>query len=432
MFCVGAMVLARAAPEAPGLVGALAPRNVSRPAAARPAAAIYADIGTPSARSLLASGFAPDEVIDRRSAARTTSGRALFSFRLAPDPTGATLSLLVRAAPGVAPHQVMLSINGTEPRPLQIPANWTLLKLTLPESSLASGRNRLEFISGPAGGLALDEVRIAPVSGSAELNVGGPGARQSLTKGWGSDETIGGRSAARLRPPSADLSVRLRPLATDYVLGVFGMSEAGQTGSLSVEVNGAKPGLLRLGESYGPAFVRVPRTALQVGTNEIKLGVAPNAHFAVDLLTLRPVEATVFIDVGTTEARQNLAAGFSVDEVFDHGTGAWSDAASSKLIVWLKPNASVYRMSVRASAFGAVAPLKVDVGLNGKPLGSFSAASSFDSYDLAIPAGQLREGQNILEFYYASTRQPSAVNRASRDTRHLALRWDWLEIVPGP
>ena len=434
LACVGAMVIARPASDAPGFIGDLAPRTMSRPVAARPASGVTIDLGTPSARPSLSTGFAPDEIIDGRSSAKTSSGRAAISVPLSPDPVSVTVSMLARTAPGVAPQQLTLSINGIDSRVIAIPTDWTLLKLIVPEASLASGRNQFELLSSqPNGGVAIDEFRIEPASGRVELNIGAPGTRQVMTKGWGSDETIGGRSAARLRPPSAELSVRLRPLATDYVLGVFAMSETDDKSErLGVHVNAAKPGLLAPGDHYGPTFVRVPRSAVLAGENAIKLIVAPNAHFAVDLLTLRPIESDVFVDIGASEARQNLAAGFSVDESFELGSVAWSDAAVSRVVAWLKPVPGAYRLSVRASALGAIAPLAVTAQLNGKPLGSFSAGAGFDTHDLPIKPEQLRDGQNVLEFHYGATRQPREIDPASRDTRDLALRYDWLEIVPAP
>lgn len=434
LACVGAMVIAKPEADAPGFIGDLSPRSVSRPLAPRPSSALAADLGTPNVRSLIAAGFSADELVDGRSVARTISGRAGLSVPLSPDPIGVAVTILARTAPSVAPHPVTLSVNGVDSRVLAIPADWTLLKLTIPEASIASGRNLFELLSShPTGGIVVDELRIDPLSARVELNIGAPGTRQSLTKGWGSDEVIGGRSAARLRPPSAEVSVRLRPLATDYVLGVFAMSETeDKSVRLGVHVNASMPGLLAPGEHYGPTFVRIPRSAVLAGENAIKLLVASNAHFAVDMLTLRPIESGVFVDVGTAEARQNLAGGFSVDENFELGTVAWSDALVSHVIVWLKPVPGAYRLSVRASALAAVAPLAVNVQLNGKPLGAFSAKAGFDTHDLPIRAEQLHDGQNVLEFRYGATRQPRESDPSSRDTRNLGLRYDWLEIVPVP
>lgn len=434
LACVGAMIIAKPGADAPGLISDAATRTMSRPAAPRPAAALAANIGTPSARPFLSIGFGPDEVIGRRTAARTVLGRAVISAPLSPDPSGVTLSLLARTSPRVAPHAVTLSVNGVESKVLTIPGDWALLKVMVPGTALTSGRNQFELISSnSAGGIALDEFRIDPTSARVELNVGAPGVRQALTKGWGSDEIIGGRSAARLRQPNAELSVRLRPLPTDYVLGVIAMSETDdKSARIGVEVNAVKPGLLAPSDHYGPSFVRISRSAVQSGENLIKLAVAPNAHFALDMLTLRPIEAGVFVDLGTAEGRQSLAAGFSGDEAFEHGTGVWSDAPASRVVVWLAPLPGPYRLSMRASAFGALAPLAVSAQLNGKSLGSFSVGAPFDTYDLPIPAGQLRDGQNVLEFAYGATRQPRQNDPASRDARDLALRYDWLEVVPAP
>jgi hypothetical protein len=434
LACVGAMLIAKPEAEAPGFIGDLSPRTVSRPLAARPAAALAADIGTASGRALLTAGFAADEVIGGRSVAKTVSGRATVTVPLSPDPVGLTLTLLARTAPGIGPHPVTLSINGIDSRPLAIPADWTVLKLAVPEASIASGRNQFEFLSSHAGGgVLLDEFRVDPLSARVELNVGAPGTRQALTKGWGADEVIGGRTAARLRPPSAELIVKLRPLPTDYVLGVIAMSETDDKSvRLGVHVNAAMPGMLAPASHYGPTFVRIPRSAVLAGENTIKLNLAANAHFAVDMLTLRPIEAEAFIDVGTTEARQNLGGGFSVDEQFELGTSAWSDARTSRVLVWLKPSPQAYRLSVRASALAVIAPVSVTAQLNGKALGSFSAPSGFHTHDLPIPAEQLRDGQNVLEFSYGATHEPRESDSSSRDTRDLALRYDWLEIVPGP
>jgi hypothetical protein len=294
---------------------------------------------------------------------------------------------------------------------------------------LTSGRNQLELRSAlPAGGLVLDTLRVDPNSARVELNIGSPNWHGSLTKGWSGDDVIGGRSAARLRPPAGELSVRLRPIGTDYVLGVLAMSESEEKSSrIGLEINGARPGLLAPGDHYGPSFVRIPRASLQVGTNAIKLAV-DGGHFAIDYMSLRPLESGVFLDIGGPEARQNLVAGFSGDEE----TTTWSDAPSSRVAVWLTPVPTPYRLSLRAAALGALDPLTVTVHVNGKVLGSFTASSNFGTHDLAIAANLVRDGENLVDFTYAETRQPSRVKPSSRDTRHLALRYDWLEIVPAP
>jgi hypothetical protein len=431
--CVAAMALGKPNPEAPGFVGDISPRKVSLPAALRPMPIIRADIGAPSARPLLAGGFGPDERIGKRSAASTIAGRANLVLPLYPDPAGVTLSLLARTASGVAPHSVTLVVNGGEARALAVTAgDWLMHKIVLPESTLVSGRNQVEILSEvPTGGLALDLLRIDSASAQLAFDVGAPTTRQWMTKGWGSDETIGGRSAARLRPPNGELMVRLRPVAADYVLGILAMSEGvDKSLHLPVEVNSAKPGMLAPAGEYGPSFLRIPRSALHVGENVIKLVVAPNAHFAIDFLVLQPIETDVFLDIGTPEGRQNLGKGFSVDETSGLGTSTWSDAPSSHIVVWMAPLATPYRLSVHASALPPLAPLGVEVTLNGKSLGSFLAGPHPDTYDMDVPAGTAKDGQNVIEFKYAATRQPRQVDARSQDTRHLALRYDWLELTP--
>jgi hypothetical protein len=352
-----------------------------------------------------------------------------MALPLYPDPAGVTLSLLARTAPGIGPHTVKLTMNGADVGTLPIPTDWSVLKLTLPENLLASGRNQLEFSSViPTGGLAIDELRIDPHSARGELDIGTATARAALTKGWSGDDVIGGRSAARLRPPAGELAVRLRPVGTDYVLGVVAMSESNMKSSgISVEINGARPGSLVPAQHYSPSFVRIPRDALQAGANAIRLGV-DGGHFAIDYLSLRPLDSNVFLDIGSHEARQNLVAGFSGDE----DTTTWSDAPSSRIAAWLAPLPTAYRLVVRAAALGAIAPLTVTAQVNGKPLGSFTAAVNFGTHALPIAQNLLRNGENFVDFTYAETRQPSKVNPSSLDVRHLALRYDWLEIAPAP
>jgi hypothetical protein len=39
-------------------------------------------------------------------------------------------------------------------------------------------------------------------------------------------------------------------------------------------------------------------------------------------------------------------------------------------------------------------------------------------------------GINQVAFSYARTAQPSAMLPGSKDARHLALRFDWIELFP--
>jgi hypothetical protein len=71
------------------------------------------------------------------------------------------------------------------------------------------------------------------------------------------------------------------------------------------------------------------------------------------------------------------------------------------------------------------------IAVNGRALDSVPIGAEFETINLDLPAGLLDDGANTLTLRYAATRRPSAFVPASRDTRELAVRLDWIDVEPN-
>ena len=78
-----------------------------------------------------------------------------------------------------------------------------------------------------------------------------------------------------------------------------------------------------------------------------------------------------------------------------------------------------------------MAPVAVEVKLNGHRLGTLAIAEAIALHELAVPKEALASGKNQLELAYARTAQPRATMKGSEDARALAVRYDWLALAPA-
>jgi hypothetical protein len=134
-------------------------------------------------------------------------------------------------------------------------------------------------------------------------------------------------------------------------------------------------------------------------------------------------------DLGSEEAQRFQASGFGADEETDGRSAVWSDGPRSKL--WFRfdgQGADGCRLELVTAAFAPALPLQVEVGLNGRSLGSFAPEGDWRETRLAVPRDALANGTNALEFTYSNSVPVSGASDALLESRALALRFDTIDL----
>ena len=159
-----------------------------------------------------------------------------------------------------------------------------------------------------------------------------------------------------------------------------------------------------------------------------------------DLVALLPQAAirspTSFIDLGSTEGRTHLRAGWS---------GSWSrkrDGAQPVTFVWgIGKHSTVEFTAYRAQdltltfrclpfRYAGAPTQRIRVLLNGSAAAEVPLRFGLHEYQTALPASLVVAGRNRLRFEYAYATRPSEVDPASEDLRPLAVAWDYLRFHP--
>lgn len=159
----------------------------------------------------------------------------------------------------------------------------------------------------------------------------------------------------------------------------------------------------------------------------------PFFDFATSFPQAQQRVATRGIDFGTEAARPLLVAGWSADVQGPDASIVWGHGAFSSLR-FFQLAAGELRLRFRCRPYnepGAPAQ-RVAFWVNGEKLGELELpAGGFASHELAIPAGAVREGDNLLELRYGRFTRPPAGPDGARDPRYLAVAWDWLALTPA-
>jgi len=156
-----------------------------------------------------------------------------------------------------------------------------------------------------------------------------------------------------------------------------------------------------------------------------------NECTSVSLTKSLPTAATLsetwLVDVGAPGQRQPLLEGWSGDERWNgQDTFVWGIGSASTLVVHRYGNSGVrLRFRCAPAPLSGVPHQTVNARINGISLPPVRLSAGFAVYELAIPAGAMRLGANVIEWRYASWGAPPN----SPDTRPLAVAWDWIEFV---
>jgi arylsulfatase A-like enzyme len=137
---------------------------------------------------------------------------------------------------------------------------------------------------------------------------------------------------------------------------------------------------------------------------------------------------TRFLDLGTPEARPHLVSGWSIDELWRGKTSfVWAMGEAATLrFTRFSPGAFTLYFRCRPIDIADAPPQEIAVLVNGTRVGLTRLEPDFQSYEMTIPAGVLRPGENRMELQFAHFRAEPPAPRGAPAKRRLAVAWDWI------
>lgn len=109
----------------------------------------------------------------------------------------------------------------------------------------------------------------------------------------------------------------------------------------------------------------------------------------------------------------------------------WSEGAESELIVWL-PEKTAYtgELRVRPFCFPGAAPQSLQLFVNDRPLKQWTfSKDQWSRIRFPVPAGLVQKGLNRFRFRYGYNARPSEVFPNNRDSRRVALAYDYFKLT---
>lgn len=137
---------------------------------------------------------------------------------------------------------------------------------------------------------------------------------------------------------------------------------------------------------------------------------------------------TRFLDLGTPEARPHLLSGWSIDELWRGKTSfvwAMGEAATLRFTRFSRGAFTLY-FRCRPIDLADAPPQEIAILVNGTRVGLTRLEPDFQSYEMTIPAGVLRPGENRMELRFAHFRAEPPAPRGAPAKRRLAVAWDWI------
>jgi hypothetical protein len=225
------------------------------------------------------------------------------------------------------------------------------------------------------------------------------------------------------------LRVGFQPLVGEaYALSAIVRVEGTGAGRLQTAWDGQAIGTWDVASSWALVSSPIPASALAGEKHEVLLspkGLPKDAVLRFDSVAVLPVTDDLHFEAAT-ESAGHLVEGFAIPE----SRFVWSNGQRSIIGGVLEPASGPYELTVRGSAYSPLAPISVQVSVNGKSVGSATVTKRPDDIAWQIPAGVLRAGTNQLAFEYSNTGQPSKLKPGSKDDRALAMRFISVNLAP--
>lgn len=250
----------------------------------------------------------------------------------------------------------------------------------------------------------------------------------SGSKGLRRETTPDGRRTARLEGDRASLRVALEPVPGEaYAVSAIVRID-GSPGKLVATYNGQALDSWGLTSRWALFSAEIPEGALSGEKHELGFETSALPKDAVvrfDSVAVLPVGDELRFTTGT-ESPGHLIEGFSMPEA----QFTWSDGPRSVIGGVLNPASGAYELSIRGSAYAQIAPINVQLTVNGKAVGGATVSKKSEDIVWQIPGPSLRNGVNELAFEYSKTGQPSTLKPGSKDERSLAMRFVSVALAP--
>ncbi len=297
-------------------------------------------------------------------------------------------------------------------------------------------------------------VAAAPGGAGSHLDLGTLPVRSALERGWNALTRLDGRTVALTTAATAALSAQAAAGERPSALAAVARShhlEKGQTLKAVVSVGDQDIASWSVGADWALFSAVVPDEALSADATAIAFkltvegpdgqpvadswsavssGLAP--AMAVDYLRLGPLPDAAGVDLNTPWGRAQLLTGFwPVERAGGDQMAAWSRGLRSSLGVVLDPGSAGYVLKLYGYAFEPLAPLGVELRINGKSTGTVEIGE-LNEYLYDIPADALVTGANTIELIYPRSARPADELPGASDARDLALRLYAVALVPEP
>ena len=141
------------------------------------------------------------------------------------------------------------------------------------------------------------------------------------------------------------------------------------------------------------------------------------------------------VDFGNPRREFALLTGWFGNERWgeDGPTMQWTSDRESSIVLWLgAPVARVLELRMHPLLYPGSPPQTVSVEVNGAIQRTLVLTPSWAVYRVPMPATAFRTGRNTVTFRYGYARTMASVVPDSRDTRTLAVAFDYLTLGAGP
>jgi hypothetical protein len=235
------------------------------------------------------------------------------------------------------------------------------------------------------------------------------------------------RRVARIVGDAASIRLRLEPNEGE-AYALLAIAQLDSPGSAKLQASWDQQSLASWDLSNGWALYSSPIPAPLLSRAEHEIVFTRSTQDAVvrlDNMAVLPVSDELAISMG--DAGGHLVDGFSKPDA----RSVWSQGKRSVVGGVLRPAAGSYGLDVRCAAYPPIAPVSVQVRVNGQEIGSASVGKKAADVSWAVPANVLRAGLNELAFEYSQTGQPSKLKPGSKDERELSIRFFSIDLAPA-
>jgi hypothetical protein len=285
--------------------------------------------------------------------------------------------------------------------------------------------------------------------------------RRFLGKGWSGNEG----SFVWAVGTQSEMDIYTEPKEVEKVL-IFRARSYAFDQSLSIDFNGVRLNTIDITRDWHEYEVRIPSYHLRSGKNSLRFNFkraqAPfefgekdtrRLAMAFDWLRLEDSLGSTsensksfvaaqkndlgervtggdgrYYDFGTAQARKILGKGWDRDEgpyaELGFPTFVWATGRQSELKIQLESVASYSTLIFRAATY--FPKQSVGIVLNGRNIQTIDINPGWYCYDVQIPYNHFKSGKNSIIFNFKHAEAPS--ESGGRDTRKLAMAFDWLRI----